>query len=91
MSSGCGIKYSTRNLPSENADGLWLMVCNMINDKLHYEQICVPFGCMLILSDDAVHGGCLGNCGSFRFHFDLKQLDKRAQEKLHHDDEARIK
>ena len=64
------------------------MICKMINNKLHYEQIYVPFGCMLPLSDDVVHGGCLGNYGSFRFHFALKQLNKRAQEKLHHDDEA---
>ena len=55
------------------------------------EHIYVPFGYMLILSDDVVHGGCLGNYGSFRFHFPLKQLNKRAQEKLHHDDEATIK
>ena len=51
----------------------------------------VPFDCMFTLSDDVVYGGCLGNNGSFLFHFALKQLNKRAQEKLHHDDEATIK
>ena len=73
---------------SGNLKGLSLMIHKIINNKLHHEQIHMPFGCMLTLSDDVVHGGCLDNCGSFRFHFALKQLNKRAQEKSHHDDKT---
>ena len=76
---------------SGNLEGLRSMIHKMINNKLHYEQTYAPFGYLLMLSDDVVHGGCLGNYGSFHFHFSLKQLNKRAQEKLHHDDEAIIK
>ena len=61
---------------SGNLEGLKLMIHKMINNKLHCEQIYLPFGCMLTPSDDVVHGGCLGNCGSFRSHFTLKQLNK---------------
>ena len=51
----------------------------------------IMHGYMLMLSDDLIHGGCLGNYDLFRFHLALKQLNKRAQEKLFHDNDDVIK
>ena len=51
------------------------MLNNIIDGKLNYEKIHLPFGCMLIYTNEACHGGCIGSYGPFRFHFALKDSD----------------
>ena len=58
-----------------NLEVLWLMLCKIIYGKSHYEKVHLLFGCMLILTNEAWYGGCLGSCGSFCFHFTLKDSD----------------
>ena len=52
----------------------------VIENKLYYEKSDVSFGQMLILSDDAFHGGYMGSRGYFCFHFTIKDQNKRASE-----------
>ena len=54
----------------------------VIENKLHYEKSHLSFRCMLILSDDVFHGGCMGSSGSFRFHFTIKDQNERASKRL---------
>ena len=58
------------------------MLCIIIKNKLHYEKLHVHFGCILILSNDVFHGGCMGSPGSFRFHVEIKVQNKRGSERL---------
>ena len=58
------------------------MLCTLTYEYFHFEKSHVSFGHMLILSDDLVHGGCLGSHGSFRFHFTIKDLESRGCERL---------
>ena len=67
---------------SSNYEGLQSMLHIIIENKLHYEKLYVPFGCMLILNDDIFHGGCMGSAGSFRFNFAIKDQNKCASKRL---------
>ena len=60
------------------------MVYIIIDGEFHYEKIHIPFGHMVILRDDAIHGGCMGSHGSFRFHFAIKCLKGLGSERLIH-------
>ena len=55
-----------------NLEGLYSMLHKIIDGKLCCEKVHLPFGCILILTDEACHGGRIGSHGSFRFHFSLK-------------------
>ena len=67
---------------SGNFEVLWLMLYAIIDEEFYCEKLRVPFGFMLILSDDVIHGGCMGSYGSLRFHFAIKDLSKRGSERL---------
>ena len=65
-----------------NLEGLSLMLHKIIDGKFYCENFHLPFGCMLILTNEACHGGCLGSCGSFRSRFALKDSDDLGIERL---------
>ena len=67
-----------------NYEGLQLMLCIAVDSAFYYEKPHLPFGRMLILSNDVAHSGCLGSCGSFCFQLEIKDLKRRGAECLVH-------
>ena len=48
-----------------NLDGDWFLVPEKYSEKFNLINIFLPFGYMLILTNDVTHGGYLGPFGSF--------------------------
>ena len=58
------------------------MLHKIVDEKLHCKKFHLLFGCVLIITNEACHGGCLNSHSSFRFHFTLKDSDSLGIERL---------
>ena len=58
------------------------MIYKVINEKLHYKKLYIPFGNTLILTNNVFHSDCLDSYSSFRFYFTFKNKTKYREEHL---------